>query len=278
MQSACQSIAQAFNGRGAIKPVKFADAYMITRDDGTMLAVEPYISGDYKKYNNNFGYVSHEGRNTPQAFSHFSYEHSNHRMLIVDVQGVGDVYTDPQIHTADGNGFGGGNLGQEGIDKFFKTHWCNPICLYMGLPICRPKLLHFITLKTKAKESGTVAGPTPASGQPQSQCAQSAGEGFKLSEYLTHIHPVSGCATEQDLALLGMRNDQFERLVQVFNTIDSNKDGALDRSEVLHVVDASNLQMDAKDLQEFMQRLDAALSKTEKLGFAQFLCIWTGNE
>ena len=41
-------------------------------------------------------------RNTPQAFSHFTYEASCQSMLVVDVQGVGDVYTDPQIHTIDG--------------------------------------------------------------------------------------------------------------------------------------------------------------------------------
>ena len=47
---------------------------------------------------NRFNY----SRNTPQAFSHFTYEYSNHTLLICDVQGVGDMYTDPQVHTIDG--------------------------------------------------------------------------------------------------------------------------------------------------------------------------------
>lgn len=38
------------------------------------------------------------GPNTPQAFSHFTYCHSGGKLLICDIQGVGDKYTDPQIH------------------------------------------------------------------------------------------------------------------------------------------------------------------------------------
>jgi len=40
-------------------------------------------------------------RNTPHAFSHWTWEHSRGRDIVVDIQGVGDLYTDPQIHTAD---------------------------------------------------------------------------------------------------------------------------------------------------------------------------------
>jgi len=36
-------------------------------------------------------------------------------MLICDIQGVGDLYTDPQIHSADGKGFGNGNMGNFGM-------------------------------------------------------------------------------------------------------------------------------------------------------------------
>jgi elongation factor 2 kinase len=32
----------------------------------------------------------------------------------VDIQGVGDLYTDPQIHTLDGQGYGDGNLALRG--------------------------------------------------------------------------------------------------------------------------------------------------------------------
>lgn len=51
----------------------------------------------------------------------------------VVVQGVGDIYTDPQIHTLDGKGFGSGNLGLRGMAMFFRTHECNDLCRQLGL-------------------------------------------------------------------------------------------------------------------------------------------------
>ena len=42
-------------------------------------------------------------------------------------------HADPQVHTVDGNGFGQGNCGKQGIHKFLGTHICNPICTYLGL-------------------------------------------------------------------------------------------------------------------------------------------------
>lgn len=38
-------------------------------------------------------------------------------MLVCDLQGVNDFFTDPQIHSEDGKGLGLGNMGLEGIDK-----------------------------------------------------------------------------------------------------------------------------------------------------------------
>ncbi len=67
-----------------------------------------------------------------QAFSHFTFEQSGHRLLVVDIQGVGDLYTDPQIHTADGLGYNEGNLGVRGMALFFHSHQCNPLCSYLG--------------------------------------------------------------------------------------------------------------------------------------------------
>lgn len=49
-----------------------------------------------------------------QAFSHFTFERSGHQLIVVDIQGVGDLYTDPQIHTEKGTDFGDGNLGRRG--------------------------------------------------------------------------------------------------------------------------------------------------------------------
>ena len=55
-------------------------------------------------------------------------------MIIVDLQGVGNTYTDPQIHSIDGKGFGAGNSGLKGVRQFFSTHRCNAICKKLCLP------------------------------------------------------------------------------------------------------------------------------------------------
>lgn len=95
--------------------------------------IERFMEGEYRKYNSNSGFVDDQLRNTPHAFSHFTFERSGHRLLVVDIQGVGDLYTDPQIHTSDGVGYSDGNLGPRGMAFFFHSHRCNPLCEFLGL-------------------------------------------------------------------------------------------------------------------------------------------------
>eukprot|EP01083_Nonionella_stella_P066821 176295_1 len=138
MQSYSKQYAAMFNKYKPPKKVDFVLAFnleLIDRENNPICGVERFIAGEYRKHNNNHGYVSEEERNTPQAFSHFTYEASNHSILICDIQGVGDLYTDPQMHSTDGKGFGKGNLGKRGFEEFLKSHRCNAICRYLKLPI-----------------------------------------------------------------------------------------------------------------------------------------------
>eukprot|EP01079_Euglenida_sp_SAG-EU17-18_P008589 gene8589-1535_t len=153
MQILCKYLAQLFNSYNPPKKIDFLDAFLIAcpvsgcllsslstpamplprrsphlvhaaqpfnnmhiqERDNQLVAVEPLLPGEYKKHSNNAGYVHENLRNTPHAFSHFSYHVSQGMVLVCDIQGVDDKYTDPQIHSYDGKGFGAGNLGPEGF-------------------------------------------------------------------------------------------------------------------------------------------------------------------
>ena len=99
-------------------------------------SVENFIKGNYSKYNNNAGWINdnlNESAVIAQAFSHFSWQITKGYLMIVDLQGVDNILTDPQIHCLDNKKFGKGNLGYVGIMKFFMTHICNSYCKELGL-------------------------------------------------------------------------------------------------------------------------------------------------
>jgi len=136
MQMEAKMYAELYNATNPPKRVDFLDAYVLElkdRPNTPICAVEMYIDGEYKKFNNNWSWSDDE-RNTPQAFSHFTFERSNRSILVCDIQGVGDTWTDPQIHSHNGEGYGKGNMGIDGINRFLESHTCNQICGYLQLP------------------------------------------------------------------------------------------------------------------------------------------------
>ncbi len=97
-------------------------------------ALEAVIEGEYRKFNNNAGMLVEDvHRQTPQALSHFAWERSGGRVMLADVQGVGELLTDPVIHTASGTGFGSTNLGVRGMSLFFASHLHTPLLELLGL-------------------------------------------------------------------------------------------------------------------------------------------------
>jgi len=126
-----------YNSYNPPKKVDFLDAYVLhlkQREGSPVCHVEQYIAGEYKKYNNNTGWVSNDDRNTPHAFAHFTYQASKGKLLVCDIQGVNDIYTDPQVHSSQNvKAFGRGNLGEQGFANFLRTHRCNRICQYLTL-------------------------------------------------------------------------------------------------------------------------------------------------
>ena len=126
--------------------------------------VERMMQGKFVKFNSNNGYVrgankcrSHsnielqcgvvELEEFVQAFSHWCYEHTNHCLIVCDLQGVLNeegrypefMLTDPAICTRKGERFGKTDMRLNGIRKFCTSHRCGNICMGLGLP-CLNKL------------------------------------------------------------------------------------------------------------------------------------------
>jgi hypothetical protein len=141
--------------------VRYAVATVIEFLDGPyagrVAGVEPFLGvGDFRKHNNNIGWVTEEApiRVLPQAFSHYTATRSGGEALVVDVQGVDNAWTDPQIHTSSSVGLSVGNHGGVGVTAFFRTHTCSALCHKLGLDTTEGK-----GLVGEWRTSGTGAEP-----------------------------------------------------------------------------------------------------------------------
>jgi elongation factor 2 kinase len=131
LQYEAQYWADQYNQRNPPKKVHFLRAYAIefpNRIGQPWFAVERFIAGtdpygkSFVKHNTNAGFVDPELRRvTPQIFSAFTFYASFGHRLVADIQGIGDLYTDPQVLSSDYR-FGDGDLGPRGM-AFFFTHF-----------------------------------------------------------------------------------------------------------------------------------------------------------
>merc|ERR1719253_804937 len=137
-QMVAEHYAQEFNRRCADKgidgvSVAFLPASALRVDGITeVLSLEPYLEGEYVKQSDNCGGCSDNV--VAAAFSYFTFVTSFEQLVVVDIQGVGTFYTDPQIHTWEGEGFGAGNMGARGIRRFLRTHKHTAVCDALDLP------------------------------------------------------------------------------------------------------------------------------------------------
>ncbi|PKC02622.1 kinase-like protein [Rhizophagus irregularis] len=141
MQMLCQEIMKRFHKKASVLKIPNITKYSfipiaLLQNCRTLkyFTVEPFIYGEYVKYNSNDGFyakVKSEANEVAQAFSHFSYNDSGQKLVVVDMQGTDFLFTDPQIHSilpSIAIQFSQGNCGQRGITAFLKSHICNNIC------------------------------------------------------------------------------------------------------------------------------------------------------
>ena len=153
VQEEAQKMAKDFNVFSkANNPVKFTevDVMKVTqRSDpeatprvGESVVVEEYIEGEFKKWCNNYGFISPEAKTTAKlmpAFMHWSWWYYKGQMMIADLQGVkqsnGYLLTDPVILSDSSNSeYGCTDMGVEGMAMFFMKHECNLFCNKLPAP------------------------------------------------------------------------------------------------------------------------------------------------
>ncbi|XP_054991107.1 transient receptor potential cation channel subfamily M member 6 [Sorex araneus] len=105
------------------------------------LTIEKYMTGEFRKYNNNNG-DEIAPRSTLEelmlAFSHWTYQYTRGELLVLDMQGVGENLTDPSVIKPEdkqsrGMVFGPANLGEDAIRNFITKHRCNSCCRKLKL-------------------------------------------------------------------------------------------------------------------------------------------------
>ncbi|KAF1739435.1 Alpha-protein kinase 1 [Beauveria bassiana] len=167
MQALCKSFALEFNGLvKSSQPIDFVTTLCLqdkSRASEENLSLEPFIEGEYIKYNNNSGYVLDDDNNPlneiAQAFSHFTFERSWGNFLVTDLQGSGNIFTDPAIQTLDPERFklSPTNIGEDGFKFFFAMHVCKETCHKLGLLSNKEMIM---SRKLSFRETWPVMDPT----------------------------------------------------------------------------------------------------------------------
>ncbi|XP_010150395.1 PREDICTED: transient receptor potential cation channel subfamily M member 6, partial [Eurypyga helias] len=148
-QRAAQKLIYTFN---QVKPhtipytPRFLEVFLIyCHSANQWLTIEKYMTGEFRKYNNNNG-----DEITPSslleelmlAFSHWTYVYTRGELLVLDLQGVGENLTDPSVIKPEDKKsgkmvFGPANLGEGAIRNFITKHRCNSCCRRLKLPDLR---------------------------------------------------------------------------------------------------------------------------------------------
>ena len=133
--------------------------------EGAPFLLEREIRGHFEKFSSNSGWISGDDP-ILEAFSHWSWVNSGQEHLVCDLQGhkgdgslphLGHDYyyllTDPAICSADRE-FGESDLGQAGINSFFRNHTCNEWCRHLDIEYETPSYTscHVATRRSTSRD------------------------------------------------------------------------------------------------------------------------------
>ena len=131
--------------------IPFGDYDDLTIEKSKPVTIEEYVEGEFQKYVNNNGVCItspaeqfDEIYGKAQCLVHFSYQISERKLMLLDIQGSSFKLYDPEIATTDliANdasssskevNFCAGNLSYIAIDSFKSKHICNIYCEMMSL-------------------------------------------------------------------------------------------------------------------------------------------------
>ena len=146
-----QLFAEKYNEISQAAPIHFTKIYLMKLNKeydwfgAKYLIIEEKIHGKFTKFNNNSNFINkYDQSSTAQSFSHFTYNISKGKYMIVDIQGAAvsfddltDRYyqlTDPCVHS-ESRTFGEGDWGERGMTLFFEKHQCNQLCKHLELSL-----------------------------------------------------------------------------------------------------------------------------------------------
>ena len=113
------------------------------QETGECITIEKFIEGTFEKYINNTGELCVPEANLvgqkAACLAHFSYEKSNKQLMVLDLQGSGHLFHDPEIASTELVGkdneymFCAGNLSTNAITTFFDNRKWNMFWNLIGL-------------------------------------------------------------------------------------------------------------------------------------------------
>lgn len=153
MHSVAKGITKSFASKA---PSNFGECFKYnkvyyTQYEGQPATIEEFVDGQFKKYVNNTGKIIRPSGCTEdeediidkaECLVHYSYQSSDKRLMLLDIQGSGYNLYDPEIsrtdlYTSADNTeiyFCCGNLSFKSIDNFKDLHACNRFCKMLDLP------------------------------------------------------------------------------------------------------------------------------------------------